>query len=375
MNETPWPLAKTIDEIQDPSIRLAAVRAFDIATLAATKAVMNVRDPRKFPIGTQKQGFGLERAFQAWLKKLPDDKRDGIIDKTDRAVRDPSLMKRRYGKLVQSIKMGKKEPVAKQADSFAFPRGDKIPQAIYPNLEIQDAVHHYSTAEQLRQAMMARVPEATVLEPNNRLDFRINEIKCLDETGAGLFGELGADEISLGGSVINAVGKVTKKNEFYVDEFEEDGDRKGYLPPKVFHTFDLLSGQGYPKSFAVMLVLAEKDAGGFAGFLNKLADELKKVVQQELVKMAGAVAIAAGVVAGIVVAVLAIVLCWVLGKIVEWLKWLKDWWGDDIFSVFSQILEVPSRHYMIPEDVVGIANFIGHKGHYQAKYSWRMYAT
>ena len=372
MNDTPWPLAKTIDEIQDPSIRLAAVRAFDIATLAATKAVMYRRDPRKFPIGTQKQGFGLEHAFLAWLKGLPDDKRDGIIHKTDQAVRAPSLMKRRYGKLVQSVKLVKNEPVAKQAESFAFPRGYMIAQAIYPNLEIRDVVHYYSTADQLRQAMMASVPEVAVIEPNNRLDFRINEIKCIDETGAGYFGELGDDEISLGGSVIDAVGKVTKKNAFYVDEFEEDGDRKGYLPPKVFHTFDLLSGQGYPKSFAVMLVLAEKDAGGIASFLNKLTDELKAVVQQELIKMVGTVAIAAGVVAGIVAAVLAIVLVWVLGKIVEW---LRDWWGDDIFSVFSQILEVPSRHYTIPEDVVGIANFIGHKGHYQAKYSWRMYAT
>ena len=372
MNENPWPLAKTIDEIQDPSIRLAAVRSFDIATLAATKAVMYVRDPRKFPIGTQKQGFGLERAFLGWLKGLPDNKRDGIIIKTDRAVHDPSLMKRRYKKVIQSVKLVKKEPIAKQSESFAFPRGDKIPQAVYPNLEIQDVVRYYSTADQLRQAMMARVPEVAVIEPNNRLDFRINEIKCIDETGGGLFGELGADEFSLGGTVIYAVGEVTKKNEFYVYELDEDGDRKGYLPPKVFHRFDLFSGKGYPKPFTVMLVLAEKDAGGLAGFLNKLADEIKVVVQQELIKMASGVAIAAGVVAGIVAAVVAIVLVWVLGKIVEW---LKDWWGDDIFSVFSQILEVPSRHYTIPEDVVGIANFIGHKGHYQAKYSWRMYAT
>jgi hypothetical protein len=372
MCETPWPLATTISEIHNPSIRLAAVRAFDIATLAASKAVLHARDPRKFPIGTGKQGFRLERAFLARLKDLPKEKVHGIIEKTSKAVEDGALMRRRYGKLSKLVTFTKKEPVVKQTESLVFPRGDKIPARIYPNLELQDVLQYYSTADQLRDAMIARVPEVTVLQPNNRLDFRINEIKCIDETGAGLFGEIGADEISLGGTVVDAVGKVTRKSPFYVDEFEDDGDRKGYLPPKVFHTFDLLAGQGYPKSFAVMLVLAEKDAGGVAGFIDTLADEVKAVVQRELIKMAGAVALAGGLVAGIVAAVLAAVLIWVLGKVVEW---LKDWWGDDIFPVFSQILEVPSLHYTVPEDVTGIANFVGHKGHYQAKYSWRMYAT
>ncbi len=371
MPSKPWPLTTSIEEIYDPKIRRAADRAYDIATLAATKAMLHVVDNSRYPIGTVREGFGLERAFLGRLNALPRQKRDRIVSVLTTAFREGTTWRRRYGKLARVTKFERNTPIAKQVETVPYITEERIAQSYFPNMEIQNVVRYASTAAQLRQQMLDRIPTATVIEPNDRLDVRINKVLCLDETG--VWPEAGSDEISLGGTVVDCTGTVTKKRAFEVDTFN-DGDKKVYRPPKVFHTFDLLQAEGYPKAFMVMLVLAEVDLGGVASFLNKLVSALKPVIANELAKMTGVAigAIVGGLLGPIVAAVLAIVIVWVVGKIVSW---LKEWWGDDIFPPFSQLLEIPSLHYTIPEDVVGTANFVGHSGHYQVHYSFRMYKS
>lgn len=376
MQSTPWPIVTTIDHIEDPRIQRIAKRSRDIALIAAAKAVLHASDPRRYPIGTIRQGYGLERAFLQRFKSLDKKKRGAVIGRTGRAISDPGHWQRRVGKLARVVKLDRKVSVAKQVKKFPYSRNERIPLEVFQNLEIGNVVRHHSTADSIRQSWIDRIPEVVAAEPNNRLDVRINTVKCIDETGNYWEEKLGgADEIFLGGTAIDSLGNVVKKPAFKVDDFEEDGQWKGYAPPKVFHTFDLLPGMGFPKSFAFLFALSEQDLGGFGKFLNKLADELRPIIQAEVMKAilaAGGVVAIGGLLPGIVLAVLAVCLVWVIGQVIEA---LKDWWNDEIFPVFSQMIEIPSLHYTIPENVIGIANFVGCGGHYQVQYSMRMYAA
>jgi len=108
----------------------------------------------------------------------------------------------------------------------------------------------------------------------SRLEFRLLRVKCQDETGGTNFG---SDDIAVGGVAVNPDGSTAKIGEFKIGEFD-----KGESKPvdRRLALFDLRNGGGFPKAFAVTLVLAEKDHGG----LTKLLDRLPKQISDHVIE-------------------------------------------------------------------------------------------
>ena len=154
----------------------------------------------------------------------------------------------------------------------------------------------------------------------------MHQLYAADETGGWLAEKFGADEMYLGGSAIDATGVNTEITKFKVANFD-DGDVYIWQTPKVLTTFDLTAGTDWPKTYYVLVVLAEVDMGGLAEYLNKLIDGVRDHVEKYLAALiGGAVAPASG---GPIGAVIGLAVGYAVGKAIEW---LKSWWGDDIFS-------------------------------------------
>jgi hypothetical protein len=196
---------------------------------------------------------------------------------------------------------------------------------------------------------------------------------CADETGAEDFfgaGELGKDEIYLGATTIDAGGNTKEVPAFKVGNFN-DNDVKDFTPPKQIASFALSSGKGWPKTFFVNYVLAEKDMGGLPDYINDLTD----LIRHQAAKALGSLAGGGGITSAALGAAIGYIVGYVLDKAIEW---LKSWWNDDIFKPISTFVTLPSAGSKFPNgemvsreegDTVG-----GHNGTYRLRYSWRLYS-
>ena len=85
----------------------------------------------------------------------------------------------------------------------------------------------------------------------------------------------GKDDIQLSGTATDDKNTTTALPIMFVGEFN-DHDEKVYDPARVLKTFPL-SG-AYPKTFLVLLTLAERDSGGFAEFIYDLVNAAKEEI-------------------------------------------------------------------------------------------------
>lgn len=113
-----------------------------------------------------------------------------------------------------------------------------------------------------------------------QIQFRIHSVKCQDETGGSFAERFGNDEIYLGGYGIAANGSTTQVAPRSVYGNFDDGDEFVFNPPRVFHSAPL--GANYPQEFGVGLVLVERDAGGMASAVLKLATFAQEQIKKKL---------------------------------------------------------------------------------------------
>lgn len=113
-----------------------------------------------------------------------------------------------------------------------------------------------------------------------QIQFRIHSVKCQDETGGSWAERFGNDEIYLGGYGIAANGTTTQIAPRSVYGNFDDGDEFVFNPPRVFHSAPL--GATYPQEFGVGLVLVERDAGGMANAVLKLANFAQEQIKKKL---------------------------------------------------------------------------------------------
>ncbi len=146
---------------------------------------------------------------------------------------------------------------------------------------------------------------------------------------------MGKDEIAMGVVSNDDKGIVKKTKEFKVGSFN-DGDVKNYDPLEELADF-ALEGD-YPKSFAVYIALAEKDAGKFGDFLVDLYEAVKAgvvYILQQLGSLAGAsIGAAIGASTGSALAppigtIIGVIIGLILGALVGWLVVAAR---DDIFE-------------------------------------------
>jgi hypothetical protein len=180
------------------------------------------------------------------------------------------------------------------------------------------------------------------------------------------------DEICLGGTASSDSGDQTSTTaipQFLVGKFK-DGDEKVYDPPKVLKTFPL-SG-AYPRTFLCVVVMAERDGGGFATFLSDLlhsiTDEIDAVITAAGVAAGAAIG---GAIGGPVGALAGAVGVFLVNEIINFIGNIKD---DEIFLAQQTAVRMASssQKFANGTDTADTRhwNFKDHSGEYNVFYSW-----
>ena len=204
---------------------------------------------------------------------------------------------------------------------------------------------------------------------DRRLQFRLLEIKALDETNPEWPGD---DDIFLGGTYY-ARHQVEKIPYFQIGDFE-DGDVKGYYnEPRVLAENSLCNAPGL---LSVTLSLVEEDDGG----KNQYLDGLVSAQQKELILAAhnssGEVASAVGTVSAVVGIATA------LAKAAEeygpgFINFLEGK-ADDFFPPHTEKIHFESSDFLLggfasnrPGEVI----LNDHDGSYRIRYDWNITST
>jgi hypothetical protein len=213
----------------------------------------------------------------------------------------------------------------------------------------------------------------------DKLAFYITKVKCVDETGGGWFGEWGHDEIAIAGVSVDEDGDTKKISEKYVGGGFDDGDTKYYWPHWKYHWFGLHEGTGWPKSYFMTLLLAEKDWGGFSNILNKVWQKVKAKVEELINKLGAWIATSLPAYLKWLGYVISWAVNWIINKLVGWIiKAFKD----DVFpprTLSAKLWSYGSR-WRHPDGSWRTysprrsAHFYGHKGHYYVEYYWKLFS-
>ena len=163
----------------------------------------------------------------------------------------------------------------------------------------------------------------------------INEVHCFEETSEWS----DSDEVNLGGMKIDPFGNSTVIDEFVVSSDFDEGETA--RPLRKFAGWNLVTEPvGFPYVYGAIVVMAEKDDGGFAKFLRGLWE---KVGAQVTAAVAGAVGAAIG---GAIGGVLGAVVGAIVGALIGWLISLFDD-EDDIMGarVLTMTLASAAKSY------------------------------
>lgn len=153
-----------------------------------------------------------------------------------------------------------------------------------------------------------------------KLWLTIHSVYCREVTSGP-----GSDEISMGGVRITPVGNTALINQFVVGTDFDEGETKNLN--KVFASWNLeTDSTGFPYLYPVVMVMAEKDDGGFYQFLKSLWEKVDDEVKSAV---AGLIGVAIGAAIGSVVGAIA---GFVVGVFIAWLLELFNN-KDDIVAV------------------------------------------
>lgn len=360
----PQIIMSNVTAIAHRKLRKLALRVVDELRLAAEKAVAHHEDPQKYPLPQDPNSA--EQIFLHRFRELRPEIRQTAAAKTMSFVKASQAVRRKhYGNLAN---VDLKSPIAieSQVAALPFPEKFKLSVTDLKGLSLHGDI--LPASDMLPIVGTSRIRNTLSVLPGSisKLECRIHRVYCADETGVPWQGgELGKDEIYVGGTTIGPSGDTSPVKEFKVRDFN-DGDIMQYYPlPRLFATFNLLDSAQWPKSYFVIFVLTEKDQGGLAGFLNGLADKARDQVKAKLIEIGtvegGVVGAAIGVALGIVV-----------DKI---FSWLKRTWEDDIFQPINASVELPSLDSRFagntdsPEEIV---RFQGHNATYYLTYDWQL---
>ncbi len=204
--------------------------------------------------------------------------------------------------------------------------------------------------------------------PYDYVSLKLEKVKCIIDCDGW-----GADEILIGGLIINESGKMFVLDSFKVGDFEEIGDERRYSPPKQLTKFKLRQGADvWPKFYTVMVAMAEEDIAGFHEFLVILYIYLRDYVSEQFVDLVASnvggamtqlLAIFNIIIANIVAAILLLVFGWLFEL------WKDDWIGIQSLACYQ------STPY---SDFGGSANsgtlqemYTGDGGKYSVDFNWQ----
>jgi hypothetical protein len=341
--------------ITDPKLRQIARRVANSARLAAEKAVAHEADPRTYPLPRGPKC--LERVFHGRFCALPRAKFEAAIPTVMRSVQAAPEVRARLYKDLAAVDLQSTTDVRSQVRQLDYPTELRI-----------DPTRLVAMLPSIVPLGSPRVPSA---EQSSTLGFKICRVKCLDETNSFWEPEWsGSDEIDLGGNRIDPEGEEHAIDRFRVGDFD-DGTVKIYWPAREFTRFDLLvGGEDWPKSFFVILALAEIDMGGFGDFLNDLVNWLREEVSDSLLKAVGTAV--GGIVGG---GLFGAAVGFLIGAILdELINWLRQWWGDEVFLPVDVATHLESAGDLFAgmsrQSQFVTVSFRGNNGHYTVTGQW-----
>jgi len=339
-----------VTDLKDPKLRKIALRIVREAELAMEKVAANHAEPSKFPLTSDPKSIETILASRFATLTAPTKQAAGI--RAVQRINSPSSARsKRFGDLI-AIDLTKATTVDAQAEALPLPADLKLS----PN--------YLNSLRNLHGQVLVSpglVPQATT----DNLWLRIHSVKCVEETS-----DPGADEMFLGGTEIDESGDTRKISAFHVRDFH-DGDEKMYDPPKKFTGFNLREGKEFPKSYFVTIVLAEKDWGGLADYLDDLLKWVKKTAVPLLTAAIGAEVLSAfGPLGSLIGATIGAI----IGAIFDA---LSDIWHDDIFIPCTVSISVPGLNKRFAGGKThsdgGLIRWRQHGGEYTLSYDWQMH--
>jgi hypothetical protein len=198
----------------------------------------------------------------------------------------------------------------------------------------------------------------------------IKKVLCLEETSW----EPGDDEIAVGGTATDPHAKTRVIDEFLISEkFHKDFSIDYGSTGKLFAEWDIVTSNPWPHYYGVTMAMAEKDAGGFHSFLQKIWDIVDEKVTAAI---AGAVGAAIG---GAIGNAVGAAVGYIVGAFIGWLIGLAQ---DDILGVVSLCLYLggaTAAYYQwakLTQNPPQLFNFdfVGDGGHYRVWCFFKVYA-
>ena len=315
--------------------------------LAAEKVAAHHNEPARYPMPAG--STAMEHLMASRFKALPEGTRKKAAD---RVVADLKNAPGRAKKLddLAKVDLRSTSTVEAQVKKLPFPAKLRFPAG-----ELRKAPVVVAAAEASGAAAAA--------VPLRQLELRLHRVKCIEETN-----ELFKDEIGLGGTAVDESGDVEKISTFKVRSFHSGGVQT-YTPPRRLVRFSLTEGPvKFPKTYFVVLALAELDQGGFSDFVSRLYDKVRDAVAEAL-----GGAIGAPLPSPIDVVIREVVI-YVVKKVFDLFKVI---WQDDVFQPFTVETTIPSltgRWAGRTDSTERVVTFAGHGGRYQLVYDWRMFS-
>ena len=330
-------------------------------------------DPSKvYPAGS------IEEDLRTGLLSMPAERQKAAATTARQMISDPAIRKREFGR------HGAVDP-AKYAqlgfsgvftpDTVPFDRA-ALKARLTDRASRIETVHRIEEAGAMDMALKYQIPSHLRIPTLTSLDYRIERVKCADETNPEWPGD---DEIAMGGVAVGHNGATTKVGQFMVADDFDDNEVKVYADPgKLFHRFDLTGSGAWPRTYSTVVMLAEKDGSGFADAINtvwaKVKDDVLAVIEKA--------------VAGVLTGYLGAALAEAIGKAVAWLvgvffDWLFELFQDDLFDPGTHYVYLPNRYewmYKHASDYgwtnfrlpTGTFTFNGHGGSYKVNVHWQV---
>jgi len=219
-------------------------------------------------------------------------------------------------------------------------------------------------------------PDVVAGAKYKKLGLFLNSVKCLEETS-----ELSAsDEIAMGGTATDPNGTTHKIGQFMVSNDFDAGETKSYSGKgKLLHEWNIVKSSDWPHVYTCVLVMAEKDEGGFGNFLQELWEKVSSEVKKAIAGAVGsAIGAALGSFFGPLGAGLGAAVGWLVGLLVDW---IISWFADDLVAMrtIQLSLGAATKSYY---DWAGLTanpanqftmNFNGDGGRYRVKCSLSVY--
>lgn len=358
--------------IKDPKLAEICDAIVSSVKLGTEKAYASLEDPNRYKLPEDENS--IEQIMLSYLKAMPKKKQDHCCEKAvEMSKKSIHARVAQYGELARRVAADDPTPIEhKLAEHCA---------ACDISLSKQ---HLESLAGNAFDKAIKRTPQFTIppirddffpQSSSDAMQFRIHQVKCVDETGNNWLAELGSDEISVSGVVYDATGKKTELREHRLGNYDDGTTRNFSNPLEILPSaLDLRAGGNqWPKEYTVILALIEKDSGGAYKILKKLWDKIDgKVIEM--------VSAATGLAVGTAIGTAAIPgLGSLIGMAAGYaigisINWLIEAFQDDVFVPLTTTIKVPSINHLWPGNRSDSPNrqmvFKGHNAEYVLTYDW-----